>query len=175
MPTSAQYKKYYAELREGDQFLWAGPQLKAAVPIKTDPLLQWEDRKTYGNIVGSLVHANQGNDRLAIAIVGKDKYIFAYTGADKKGENRVDVERLRLRLLMDSFLRAYAGTTISATTSALNLDGGGSVYVAWRSKGVEKVIARGRAGDDGVPLQENPPSSALREVPNCLKLTVAGT
>lgn len=54
-----------------------------------------EEREQYESIAGNLVHADQGNDRLAIVVVGKDKYIFAYADVYKKGRNGVNVRKAR--------------------------------------------------------------------------------
>ncbi|KAF2786046.1 hypothetical protein K505DRAFT_368564 [Melanomma pulvis-pyrius CBS 109.77] len=143
-PIPDRYAEYYDELREGSKYLSAGPSLKSPVSL-SHPKFAWNEENT--KIPGSLAHASQFNERLAIAIVGRDKYIFAYTA--ERRDNGVTVNKLRV--IIDTFLKEFASSSVSAASTALNLDGGSSIFVAWRKRGVETVIARGSVGDDGPP------------------------
>jgi hypothetical protein len=130
---------------------------------------EFEYREENYNIRGSLAHASQPNERIAIAIVNGDKYIFAYTAKERK--NGVNVNKLRT--IIDAFLTQFASSSISAASTALNLDGEGSIYVAWRKRGVEKVLARGRVHDDGPPWENKfRTKKKVRKVANCLQFTV---
>jgi hypothetical protein len=166
-PIPPQYREYYEKLEEDGQYLWAGPSLKSEVPINRR---EFDYEEGNYNIRGSLAHASQANERLAIAIVNGDKYIFAYTAKERR--NGVNVNELRT--IIDTFLIQFASSSISAASTALNLDGGGSVYVAWRKRGVEKVLARGMVHDDGPPWENRfKTKKEVRDVANCLQFTVA--
>ena len=80
-PIPQLYRDYYAELREGSKFLWAGPSLKTGVPLREEAFKYESPQK---DVPGSLAHASQPNERLAIAIVGRDKYIFTYTATKRR-------------------------------------------------------------------------------------------
>jgi hypothetical protein len=162
-----QYKQYYKELRDGNQFLSAGPSLKKTVPLRNMEF-RWNNRNK--RIAGSLAHASQSNERLAIAVVGRDKYIFAYTAANRF---KAGVDVNDLRDLIDTFLKAFTTSSVAAATTVLNLDGGGSIFVAWRKRGKETVIARGSVNDDGPPFENDGFNKKPREVANFLKLSVA--
>jgi hypothetical protein len=164
-PISRRYQQYYGELRENSQFLSAGPTLQQRTNFDRDEFVWREDNAL---IPGSLAHASQPNERLAIAIIGSEKYIFAYTAL--KRANGVNTNKLRT--IMDTFLQEFAGTTITKASIALNLDGGGSIHMAWRDKGEETIIARGDVKDDGPPLEEGWKGSDPREVANYLKFTI---
>jgi hypothetical protein len=165
-PIPKRYAEYYDELKEGSQFLSAGPSLKSQVPLNR-PEFAWNEENA--KIPGSLAHASQPNERLAIVIVGRDKYIFAYTAETRA--NGVTVNQLRG--IINTFLQGFTSSSISAASKALNLDGGGSIFVAWRKRGVETVIARGNVGDDGPPWGDGFEGGDPREVANYLQLTVA--
>jgi hypothetical protein len=176
VPIPERYKDHYAQLEDGDQFLSAGPNLKKALN-GNDEIFDWKieaNHKTAEGrqLAGSLVHANQPNERLAIALVGNDKYIFAYTCVAARN-CKLAVTTNQLRLIMDEFLQVYAGSSIAKASTALNLDGGGSLWVSWRENGKSREIARGEVGDDGRPFEEATPEAkgSFREVPNFLKIS----
>lgn len=74
-------------------------------------------------VPGSLSHAGNSNERLAIAVVGKVKYIFAYTTLRRSDDINID----QLRDLMDTFLpRSF----VARADTALDFDRGGSVFVS---------------------------------------------
>jgi hypothetical protein len=148
--------------------LSAGPSLKNKVPITEDKVFKWEGKNK--NMPGGLAHASQYNERLAIAVVGRDKYIFAYTAVDRFAHG-INVNELRD--LIDVFLKAFTTSSIAAATTVLNLDGGGSIFVAWRKRGKETVISRGSVNDDGPPFNNDGFLGDPREVANFLKLSVA--
>jgi hypothetical protein len=112
----------------------------------------------------SLAHASQPNERLGIVVIANDTYIFAYTVIG--GKNDVSIEDLRV--IIETFLEEFIGSFISKASTALNLDGGGSIFVAWRKRGVETVIARGSAKDDGPPGDDGFKGNDPREVANYL-------
>ncbi|KAJ4299160.1 hypothetical protein N0V90_004404 [Kalmusia sp. IMI 367209] len=167
VPIPDVYMEYYKELRDGDQFLWAGPSLKTILPLH-------EKQFVYGNypVPGSLNHAGSSNERLAVAFVGQDKYVFTHMGNDRTS-NGVDVNKLRA--LIDEFLKAYggAGASVSHASTVLNLDGGGSIWMSWRERGVEEyIIARGNGQDEGPPFGSSANfAGRAREVVNFLKWT----
>jgi hypothetical protein len=165
-PIPDKYKDYYKELRDGDQFLWAGPSLKTELPLG-------ETIFKYGNNPGwgSLNHAGSGNERLAVAFVGQDKYAFTHMANDRS-EGGVDMNELRK--LIDEFLKAYGGhgASVLHASTVLNLDGGGSVWMSWREGGREQyIIARGDGKDDGPPFGNTKFAGRDREVPTLLKWT----
>ncbi|KAJ4296727.1 hypothetical protein N0V90_006775 [Kalmusia sp. IMI 367209] len=162
------YREYYKELREGSHFLQTGPSLKHSVPLEND---EFEWKEANYDIAGSLAHGSQSNERLAIATVGRDKYIFAYTAVNRFEDG---VTFNELRTIIDAFFKAF--TTIRGVehaTEVLNLDGGGSVFVAWRKRGAEQLIARGDVNDDGPPFNDGFRGKNPRAVANFLKLVVA--
>jgi hypothetical protein len=156
-----EYKEYYEELRDGDQFIWAGPSLKTTLPLQ-NPIFEYG----HSEEPGSLDHAGSKNERLAVAFVGQDKYVFTHMGVSRKRDGvNVNV----LRSLIDEFLKAYGGhgASVSHASTVLNLDGGGSIWMSWREGGREQyVIAKGDGKDDDPPFP-----GKLREVPNMLKWT----
>lgn len=165
-PIPEAYEEYYKELRDGDQFLWSGPSLKDPLPLK-DPRFIYPNHR----VQGSLNHAGSSNERLAVAFVGQDKYVFTHM-ADDRFENGVNMNELRT--LIDEFLKAYGGpgASVMHASTVLNLDGGGSTYMAWREGGIEQhVIARGDGKDDGPPFRNTGFAGHNREVNNILKWT----
>ncbi|KAF2445322.1 hypothetical protein P171DRAFT_430772 [Karstenula rhodostoma CBS 690.94] len=165
-PIPEVYEEYYKELRDGNQFLWSGPSLKTPLPLG-------EPKFKYGEFrgPGTLNHAGSGNERLAVAIVGHDKYLFTHM-ADDRMTDGVNVNKLRT--LIDEFLKAYGGpgASVSQASTVLNLDGGGSIWMSWREGGRDRhVIARGDGKDDGPPFGNTRFAGSAREVVNLLKWT----
>lgn len=155
-PVPQEYRPYYVEFKDKQtSLLWAGPSLKTPLrPNETRLVRTPENVKIKGN----LAHVYNNSERLAIAIVGEDAYILAYTVT--KRDNGIKINELRV--VIDVFLKEFARSSISQATTALNLDGGGSIFVAWRKGGVQKVIAKGSKGDDGLPFKEEKSGGSRR-------------
>lgn len=166
-PIPELYAKYYEELRDGDQFIWSGPSLKTNLPLH-EPQFVYKKSNNYWE---SLNHAGSSNERLAVAFVGQDKYVFTHM-ADDRHTDGVDVNELRT--LIDEFLKAFGGpgASVLSASTVLNLDGGGSVWMSWREGGRDQhVIAKGSGKDDGLPFSDRPFAGKVRDVNNLLKWT----
>jgi hypothetical protein len=114
---------------------------------------------------GSLAHASEPNERLVyVELRSGHKYLFAYTALNRN--HGIDLNKMRAIILV--FLRHMQRVT--APTKILNMDGGCSVYVAWKPAGRPfEVLARGETGD-GVPGEPGSRAGHIREVTNYLKI-----
>ncbi|PVH92212.1 hypothetical protein DM02DRAFT_663162 [Periconia macrospinosa] len=172
-PTKAQtvelpkdYKDYYEKFEGTDgSHMWCGPNLaedldyfkldkfcppkkrpraaRGTVPVPTAQELM---RKAYGDIPGSLAHATTKADRLVTVIMSDEyKYIFSYTSPEKK---QVGLDLQQMKDLIDTFLKGFTEAKkdgIKGAKQALNMDGGGSVYVVLvKANGEQEVIAAGK-------------------------------
>ncbi|KAF2691411.1 hypothetical protein K458DRAFT_397905 [Lentithecium fluviatile CBS 122367] len=161
------YNRHYEELKgRDDTFLWSGPSLKMPLKLK-DPEFWYRDAQgqqtATSRVPGSLAHANQPNERLVIVTLPNgNKYLFVYT-TTRTGDG-VNVNQMRA--VIETFLREFFRTTLAQTSQALNLDGGGSLYVSWNQGGREQVIATG-SNRDGTPNQVANP----RRATNLLKIS----
>ncbi|KAJ4360715.1 uncharacterized protein N0V89_001282 [Didymosphaeria variabile] len=101
--------------------------------------------KIYGSIPGSLSHASGSAERLVTVIISPShKYVFSYTSTRN---NRGGLDLNRMRLLIDTFLKEFTTVKegIANAHQALNMDGGGSVFVNWvKSNGEQHIIAAGK-------------------------------
>lgn len=167
-----EYKSDYKELRGDDgTFLWSGPSLKEPINLEEPRFQCWvKDTKRqskYTKIPGGLSHANQPNERLALVQARQAKVVFAYTSRRRNG-----LTINQLRTVIDVFLRTYLdGRTIANTELALNLDGGGSVFVGYHSKGkTYHIVAGDQQADEAVPLGlRDPAGLKFRAVANFVR------
>lgn len=122
-------------------------------------------RTEFSHIPGGVVTSNEPNERAAVVIVDScTKIAFAYTSHRQTGVTIND-----LRDLISIFLENYIkGKRIEDTQMALNLDGGGSIYIAWVANGKTEVIATGNLGQN--PTQEQPDWTP-RQVTTMVKYT----
>lgn len=125
-------------------------------------------RTEFSHIPGGVVTSNEPNERAAVVIVDSStKIAFAYTS-----ERQTRMKINDLRDLISIFLQNYLkGKRIEDTQMALNLDGGGSIYIAWVANGKTEVIATGNLGQN--PTQEEP-GWTPRQVTTMVKYTWLG-
>lgn len=183
------YKRFTAEDKT---FLTSGPDLKQPVDMTLPPYknantdagrLQYfvhDDngetiptpppdssfvRSAFTHIPGGVVTANQRNERNVLVIVNDNiKVVCAYTSSREVG-----VTINEFRDLISQFLQVYLeGTKIEHTNLALNLDGGGSIYIGWKNNGKVEVLATGSLAN---PTQE-PTNMKFREVTTMVKHSI---
>ena len=96
-------------------------------------------RTVFTHLPGGMVTVNEPNERNALIIVkGGIKVAFTYTS-----QRQVGMRINELRELIDRFLKVYLKIGIADTQIALNLDGGGSIFVGWVKNGRLNVLAAG--------------------------------
>ncbi|TLD05499.1 uncharacterized protein PgNI_09080 [Pyricularia grisea] len=191
----AQYAKDYKKLVGDDgTYLWSGPQLKEWTrKIEHEARFQYWDNKpdpkttktpktAFTRIPGNLAHSSQRNERLALVEAtyqraGKPvavKIVFAYTTNDR---HRGGVTIFELRELIQKFLMQFIdGLTLERTELAMNLDGGGSVFVGLQSRGTTYAIVGGSQKDTPVRLGLRSPGElkyAVRAVTNFVRHDLA--
>jgi hypothetical protein len=176
-PIDPLYRGHYQQLVcDSNTHIWSGPSLVRQLDFNRRELT-WYDRYGHENpwtdIDGSLAHADQPNERLVLvqlgAAHGNDLYLFAYTGSPTTRRQRPSVELNEMRRIIDLFFSHYvSGAQLSNVPLALNLDGGGSIYLSWNNGAREEVIAKGRYGADD---PDGRPLGHVRDVANLLKFT----
>jgi hypothetical protein len=176
-PIDPQYRAHYQRLTcDSGTHIWSGPSLVRQLDFSLREL-QWYDRhgneNPWTDTHGGLAHANQPNERLVLVELGpahgNDLYLFAYTGSPTATRSRPGVDLNEMRRIIDLFFTHYvSGVRLSNVPLALNLDGGGSIYLSWNTGATEEVIAKGRYGDDD---PDGRPLGHIRNVANLLKFT----
>jgi hypothetical protein len=161
----------YYETFTGDDgsSLMCGPGLKEPLNLNRPELQYWckKTRETtehatphpdvernglvqtvYAQIPGGLATSNQPNERLVTVIMKRDmKLVFSYTSRRSKG-----VTVNHMRSLVEVYLASFFKADIKADTEqVLNLDGGGSIFVAWVKNNRWEVIAAGNLGGARTP------------------------
>jgi hypothetical protein len=134
-------------------------------PAKPDPTV-------FTELPGGLCTVHEPNERNVLVIVDDGtKVAITYTSERLKGMTIND-----LRDLIDEFLKRFLRKSITQTQLALNLDGGGSLFMGWlKENGDMQVLAAGGA-KKGEPTREYPQpasSSQLREIANIVKHVLA--
>ncbi|KAL8377894.1 hypothetical protein RB595_008535 [Gaeumannomyces hyphopodioides] len=117
------YKNDYKELKCDDgTFLWAAPSLKEPLNLQ-EPRFQYFEKGADGRFT-------------------KTSSIYAKIAG---GLGHANQPNERLALVQTKQVKSYLdGTTIATTELALNLDGGGSLFVGYQSKGTTLPPARTR-------------------------------
>jgi hypothetical protein len=171
-PIPQEFLSDYAYLgsRTENNFFATGPKLDKDLVFSDPKWKYWENRQAkivsaVAKKSGSLAHESEPNERLVyVELRSGYRYLFAYTAWNK--EHGVDLNKMRAIILV--FLRHMQSVT--APTKILNMDSGGSVYVAWKPAGRPfEVLARGETGD-GVPGEPGSRAEHIREVTNYLKV-----
>lgn len=151
VPLPDDYRNSYERIQGDDgSYLYSGPALlqrwKGRGP-------KWEYNDITKAIVGSLSHANQPNDRLALVMMANgDKYIFAYTG-DKRSDG---MNMSGLRNIIMTWFEVWNPRHVNAIQQITNLDGGGSINVVWQESGKRpRRLAQGNVGDE-IPTPGSP-------------------
>jgi hypothetical protein len=171
-PIPSEYTSDYAYLgsKAENEYFATGPHLMRDLVFTEAKWQYWAiPGRTLSDVArkpGSLAHASQPNERLVfVELVNGDKYLFAYTA--KTRSHGVNLNKMREIIL--TFLKHMQN--IDTPKSILNMDGGGSVYVAWKPQGKPfEVIARGETGDDAEAGYKD---GHIRDVTNYLKLGLA--
>ncbi|KAL8377895.1 hypothetical protein RB595_008535 [Gaeumannomyces hyphopodioides] len=116
------YKNDYKELKCDDgTFLWAAPSLKEPLNLQ-EPRFQYFEKGADGRFT-------------------KTSSIYAKIAG---GLGHANQPNERLALVQTKQVKSYLdGTTIATTELALNLDGGGSLFVGYQSKGKAYLIVTG--------------------------------
>ncbi|PVI02298.1 hypothetical protein DM02DRAFT_626808 [Periconia macrospinosa] len=156
------YQRYYEKFEGTDgSFMYCGPSLIQDVEFeraefcKDVPKLTEHNiaevtaiklhNKVYGSIPGSLSHASRPHNRLVTVIMSKtSKFIFSYTSTRQA---LAGLNLNEMRALIDTFLREFtsAPNGIAGAQQALNMDGGGSVFVNFiNGDGEMELIAAGK-------------------------------
>ncbi|KAF2447238.1 hypothetical protein P171DRAFT_471585 [Karstenula rhodostoma CBS 690.94] len=173
------YQGYYDYLNKDvdpNNYLASGPRLDRHHPLEfsldifkffEDPATK-KDPSTYALKAGSLAHASEPNERLVIAeLQNGDKYIFAYTATTRN--HGVDLNKMRE--IVEEFLEVFHG--VKKAKKILNLDGGGSLYLAWKPANKHfREIAKGKSADEST--QAGSGTEDPRKVTNFVKLTALG-
>ena len=142
-PIPEQYAAYYERIQGvEDTYLYSGPGLMQPWTARGP---DWIYNDETSKITGSLSHASQPNERLALAITKNgDRYIFVYTaksrgdGLNMRGWRNMILKWFEIWLKMD----------IDDLQQITNLDGGTSINVFWKGSGERvKRIAQGSIGD----------------------------
>ncbi|KAF1968327.1 hypothetical protein BU23DRAFT_656129 [Bimuria novae-zelandiae CBS 107.79] len=153
---------YYEKFEGTDgSFMWCCPVLKDELDFESEKFCKRVPKtekhlvktpgtipfvnKVFGSIPGSLSHASSTNERLVTVIITpSQKYVFSYTS---KRDADGGIHFNQMRELIDIFLTDFASVKggIKSAHLALNVDGGGSVYVNWiNARGEQQIIAAGK-------------------------------
>lgn len=96
-------------------------------------------RTVFAHIPGGVATANEPNERLVTVMMADDlKIVFAYTS---KRENGVTINSMRD--VINVFLDQYLNSNLSKAKTAINLDGGASIFVGWMKEGALSILAAG--------------------------------
>lgn len=96
-------------------------------------------RTVFAHIPGGVATANEKNERLVTVMMADDlKIVFAYTSQRKNGVTIND-----MRDLINVFLGQYMASDLSKAQTAINLDGGASIFIGWMKNGVLSILAAG--------------------------------
>ncbi|CAI6334220.1 unnamed protein product [Periconia digitata] len=191
-PLPSDYAGYYERFEGTDgSYMWCGPDLKKELRVSEpefcpdpprahdgtleDPNKIKFMRHAYGSIPGSLLHAVGPADRLVTVIMSDtNKFIFSLTTKNKtKGGLKLN----DMRDLIDTFLKEFTEAKedgISGAKQALNMDGGGSVYVIWvKGNGEQEVLAAGKMEPKDEEADGTINNSRARTVQTIVKHTFA--
>ncbi|TLS21612.1 uncharacterized protein PpBr36_09552 [Pyricularia pennisetigena] len=136
-----QYERLISD--DGRSFLTSAPSLKR--PLTEE--LRFQFIPPYNLIPGGMSTTINPNERLVFVQFSDVKVVFAYTSLRT---NAVSINHMRN--LIDLFLNLYLDKNISGAAVALNLDGGGSVFLGFQEPGQPmKVIAQGYREDHQIP------------------------
>jgi hypothetical protein len=130
---------------------------------RNNPYLQ----TVFTHLPGGLCTVNEPNERNVLVYVGGGiKIAVTYNSQRSKGM-RIN----ELRTLIDQFLKSYLKKSIDDTQIALNLDGGGSIFMGWLKDGKLSILAAGSVSGGPKLYPQNPKglASGFREVPNMVK------
>jgi hypothetical protein len=169
-PIPSIYQNNYIKVTGDDgSFFHSGPPLPPSGDINFNHAKwkYWKDagkttQTSESKLVGSLAHASQANERLALVEMDDgDYYLFAYTAAHR-------ADGLNIKGFRDLIVLFFGSgfTEHGSPTQSVNLDGGGSIHVSWNDgSGGEPVrIARGAIADE-IPLHSG------KKVANMVKIT----
>ncbi|KAJ4297667.1 hypothetical protein N0V90_005561 [Kalmusia sp. IMI 367209] len=165
-PIPPEYADDYVKVNGNQGFIHSGPSLLSPAISYSDPKWRYskgknKQRTRHSKLTGSLAHASQPNERLVLVTMkNHDRLIFVYTA--RKRSSGLNTRGMRDLMLL--WVSTYTQYKVSDVVQAVNLDGGGSIYVSWNHLGVEKKIAAGNIAD------EFPAGSARRKVANVLKI-----
>ena len=121
-------------------------------------------RAVFAHIPGGVATANQENERAVLIFVGGGvKVVCAYTSERESG-----MMRNEMRDVIDAFLQKFSFTGISGVQQALNLDGGGSIFIGWVKNGKLRVLASGGLQRQKVGAQD-PAGMKFRDVTTMVK------
>jgi hypothetical protein len=166
VPVPPSQSTYYRQLVGTDgTSLWSGPTIKQELDL-TQPALKFASPYA-GRVVGGVHTSSEPNERLAYVVLNdRTKLIFVYTADDRFTDG---CTMNQLRTVIDTYLaKFHNGARIADTRTALNLDGGGSIYVSFNEQGMKpRIIALG-SRKMSVPKTV----SSVREVANLIKFTV---
>jgi hypothetical protein len=147
--------------------VFSGPDLKLNLPTIDGKAGIWKYKST-GNPVGSLNHAAEANERLALVRFGATHYSIAYTCKNLDHNRICGLPTNSFKVLIDLFFSKMGetGKSIGKSDKAVCLDGGPSVSMIWNQGSTEKVLSLGN-NDDGTPI----PGADIRKVSNLLKIS----
>ena len=140
-PVPKTQESYYQRFTADDgTFFSSGPRLKLPLDLSL-PILNFSPPYA-DTVIGGVHTASDPNERLVYVLLRDGtKIIFVYTCQDRF---QYGCDLNEMREIMDNFLQSYCDTCLEKTHTALNLDGGSSIYVSWKEEGRRpRVIAIG--------------------------------
>ncbi|EPE26289.1 hypothetical protein GLAREA_02201 [Glarea lozoyensis ATCC 20868] len=140
-------------------------QLQAIKPVRvaTDGTNEYI-RSVFAHVPGGIATANQPNERLVLVTIGDGtRVVCSYTSSRDDG-----LRMNEIRDVIDTFLCNFLCLGIADVEQALNLDGGGSVFVGWVKNGKLKVLASGGL-DRQVPGAKDATGMWFRDVTTMVK------
>jgi hypothetical protein len=133
VPLPEDYAEYYEKIHgEQGTFLQSGPGLMHPWTASGP---EWQFNDHTKDIVGSLSHASQANERLALAIARNgDKFVFVYTA-----NSRADGLNMRgWRNMILKWLEFWYDMDTGDLEQLVNLDGGTSINVVWKANASQR-------------------------------------
>ncbi|GAM83019.1 hypothetical protein ANO11243_010050 [Dothideomycetidae sp. 11243] len=142
-----------------------GKEITEIVPVRGAQGFNNFIRSVFSHLPGGIATANErDNERAAVIFVGAGiKVVLTYTSTQDKGMTIND-----MRDLIDVFLVNFSMPGIANVEQALNLDGGGSIFLGWIKDGKLKILAAGNL-DQQTPGAKDPSGFHFRSVTTMVK------
>lgn len=154
---------YVTYTADDGTYITSGPDLRKRIDVPIAPqsqvntnagrLTYWiygddgkpivpKTKSQFVHLPGGVVTSNERNERSVVVIVNDStKIVCAYTGPKAFGKTINEMSDL-ISVFMQNYLD---GKKIETTQLALNLDGGGTTYIAWVNNGKTDVLAVGNS------------------------------
>lgn len=123
------------------------------------------EQTVFTHLPGGLCTVNKPNERNVLVYVSDGLKVAITYNSIRNNGMRIN----ELRTLIDQFLQSYLKKKITETQIALNLDGGGSIFMGWLKDGELKILAAGNVPATPILYPQDHTKLKFREVPNMVR------